>query len=474
MNTIIFTMQLCDFPAEILAVVLRLSLSDHDDEGCAMLNLQLVAVCRRLRCIAFPLVYEEAYVDLSHGEPGDNTLNGQWARGGWRTLSNVHLIASLGDTGLVRRMAIDVESGHGHLVGLRHVVEYLRSTASEWPSVRHLRVSLSDVNVDPPAMLDDEDDAGEFAGLALALRAMIPRAHVLDIVDTSGLPVPTFGEQLAQLYHQQLQMLRLTMCRGGPPTMGPGPAAQDGRIDQLGFPLLRSARIHCDSGPCRVLTSAVFPDLMDSLDIQVSAPVWQSISHMELPATTRLKLGILSETRNDTRLPLSFNQLLTNSRWCDEVTLHAFHGPSMFFPGIALTGLTKLVVEMRISANVLLGIIGKLPRLAILIALRSTRDPILADVAIPGPGGRHPVEPRGTKLQTLSYGQLDTHELSDVDVGLYKYFLLKFPSLRWFGAEDELTKKLVPFVEDYGEWYPHLARVIFYKIQWRVYHWQAE
>ncbi|KAJ2709661.1 hypothetical protein H4R19_004138, partial [Coemansia spiralis] len=147
---------------------------------------------------------------------------------------------------------------------------------------------------------------------------------------------------------------------------------------------------------------------------------------------------------------------------CDEVTLHAdHHKPLAFFPGIAFTGLTGLAVGAPVSADMVLDIIGKLPRLVTLIAVRSTRDPIQADIAIPGPGEHHPIEPLGKKLQRLCYGQNNDHELSDVDVALYKYLLLKHPSLRWFDTGDERTRMLAPFVKAYREWYPHLAGVNF-------------
>ncbi|KAJ2686153.1 hypothetical protein H4R19_006736 [Coemansia spiralis] len=56
-------MQLCDFPAHILMAVLRLSLRDREDRRLLELNLPLVAICRRLRYIALPIVYKEAYMD---------------------------------------------------------------------------------------------------------------------------------------------------------------------------------------------------------------------------------------------------------------------------------------------------------------------------------------------------------------------------------------------------------------------------
>ncbi|KAJ2713291.1 hypothetical protein H4R19_002324 [Coemansia spiralis] len=207
---------------------------------------------------------------------------------------------------------------------------------------------------------------------------------------------------------------------------------------------------------------------MGSLNIQVSAPVWQNISHMELPIAMRLKLTILSPRGNDTRLPLSFNRLLTNSHQCGKVMLRAdHHDPSAFSPGIAFTGLTGLVAGVPISADMVLDIIGKLPRLATLIVLRSTSEPIQADIAIPGPGKCHPIEPLGTKLQRLSYGQQDTYELSRANIGLYQYLLLKHPSLQWFDAGDERKRMLAPFVKAYRRRYPHLAGVDFCHIDYR-------
>ncbi|KAJ2711674.1 hypothetical protein H4R19_003136 [Coemansia spiralis] len=605
-------MPLRDLPAEVLTAVLRLSLSDRDDERWFERNLQLVAVCRRLRYIALPLVYKVAYtdafdddstgrrqfnVDLSRGESGHSTPSDQEARSCWRALSNVDLIDSMGYIGYVQHVRIELEGDHDNVVGLRYAVWHLRDAESVWPAVKQLDICMKDHTFDSPDTsndsytypyshdldayphlddaddtddsdntdnLDDVDDADdsdnmsdadnmgdaddsdnaddtddsydayEFTEHAQALVAMFPNACGLDFADTRRTPAPTFGVKLTQHYHQQLRKLRFDTSADVPPNIsfpqlqdlyfaGTGsyldhipradaanlvrlkmlemhplhswaafgaennghmiefsaltslsvdyvagdnidsePAGQDGRNVRLGFPLLRSARIKCPSGPCPVLASAVFPRSMGSLDIRVSAPVWQSISHMELPVATRLKLAILSPVGDDTRLPLSFDQLLTNSHQCGEVTLWADHEPSAFIPGIAFTGLTGLAVDMPISADMVLDIIGKLLRLETLIADFSTEDPIQADIAIPGPGKCHPFEPLGTKLQTLSYGQHDDYSLSGANIALYQYLLLKLPSLQVLGAGYERTTKLAPFVKAYREWYPHLAGVNFY------------
>ncbi|KAJ2717118.1 hypothetical protein H4R19_000203 [Coemansia spiralis] len=483
-------MQLCDLPTDILTAVLERSLRDRDDVWGLELNLPLAAICRRLRYIALPIVYKEVYidafdedsthryefsVDFSRNEPGHSTPNDQGAYGGWRAITNVDIIASMGYTGLVQHVGIEMEAGHGHVGCLRHAVRYLCNAASEWPTVKRLDIWMKDPDFDSPVRFndsdsyaysdsddsdsDDSDDADEFAQLALALRAMMPNAHGLDFSDSRCFPAPTFGEQLIQHYHQQLRMLHFTVWTNGPPSID---AAQDGRSFKLDFPLLRSARIHCSSEPCPLLASAVSPRLMGSLDIQVSASVWQSISHMELPVAQRLKLVIQSPDRSITRHPLSFNRLLTNSHQCGKVALYAnYHDPSAYLPSIAFTGLTMLAIGRPISADMLLDTIGKLPQLVILVATHSARDTIQADIAIPSPSEHYPVEPLGAKLRSLSYGRKDDYWQSRTNVALYKYFLLKHPSLRWFGARDELLKELVPFVEAYREWYPHLAGVNF-------------
>ncbi|KAJ2717223.1 putative endonuclease lcl3 [Coemansia spiralis] len=501
-------MQLCDLPDDILTLVLRQSLRARDNRWGLELNLPLVAICRRLRYIALPLVYKDAYmdafdeystfrqrfnVDLSWNAPGHSTPNNQGAYGRWRAVSSVDIIASMGYTGLVQHMRIKIGSDYGHVVGLRHALRHLYNAASEWPAVKQLYISVKVPTVDSSIEYngEDSDHANEFAEHALALRAMFPNACGLRFADIRPFPAPTFGEQLTQHYHQQLRMLRFDTRADVPPNISfpqvrdlhfvgtrsfpdrfprvdvaklerlkllqvhplhswaafgadnschtiefsaltslsvdyvagnnidSAPAAQDVCSVKLGFPLLRNACIKCPSGPCPVLASAIFPRSMGSLNIQVSAPVWQSISRMELPVATRLQLGILSTTDSDSRLPLSFNRLLANSHQCGEVMLRAnYHEPAAYLPSVAFTGLTGLVVEVPISPDMLLDIIGKLPRLVTLIVVYSTSEPILADVAIPCPSECYPIEPLGTKLQTLIYGQEDIRSLSGVDVAL--------------------------------------------------------
>ncbi|KAJ2713699.1 hypothetical protein H4R19_002114 [Coemansia spiralis] len=549
-------MQLCDLPAEILTTVLRRSLRARKSGWWLELNLPLVAICRRLRYIALPIVYKEAYVyafdddntrrrgfnvDLSGGESGHSTPNNQEAHGRWRAVSNVDIIASMGYTDLVQQVIINLEAGYGHAVGLWHTVGLLCDAASVWPAVKQLHISMGEQAVGSFIEYDDEDSdhANGFAEHALALRAMLPNVCGLHFADIRRFPTPTLEDQLAQQYYQQLQMLhintraevplnisfpqvrdlyfngdrsfpdciprvdvanlkRLELFRVHPfhswaafgadnsgrmlefsaltsldvdfrsgNNIGSAPASQDVCSVRLGFPLLRIARITCPSGPCPVLASAVFPRSMGSLDIRVSAPVWQGISHMELPVAQRLKLAILSTTASDARLPLSFNRLLTNSHQCGEVILWAHHDPSAYLPSIAFTGLTGLVVGVPISADMVLDIIGKLPRLVTLIANRSTRDPIQADIVTQGPGRRHPLEPLSTKLQTLSYGQDDTNQMLRANIKLYQYLLLKLPSLQSFGAGDHREKKLKAFVKTHRKWYPHLAGVKLCRTHYR-------
>ncbi|KAJ2712815.1 hypothetical protein H4R19_002561 [Coemansia spiralis] len=484
-------MQLIDFPAEILTAVLRRTLRYPDYGRRLERNLPLVAVCRRLRYIALPIVYEEAYVDifdenstwrdeynmrLSPVESALSTQNEQRVRDDWVAISNVDHIASMGYIGLVQHMRIVLEASFGHAVGLRYAVRYLSTVASEWPTVKRLEICINGPTHDPRASIhdlysedwDDPEDAVEFAGLALALKGMMPNVHGLDFADCRSLATPTLGEQLTQQYHQQLRMLCFMVSTDELDNADAAPAAQDGHSLKLDFPLLHRARICCVSGPCPVLVSAVFPRSMGFLCIEVTAPVWQSISHMELPVAQQLKLDITSQADDDIRLPLSFNQLLTNSNQCGKVMLCAnYHEPAACLPSVAFTGLTGLLVEVHISADMVLDIIGKLPRLVTLVVIYSTSEPIQADITIPGPGQCHPVKLLSTKLQTLSYGQQDIREQLHANIELYQYFLLKLPSLRRFGTGGERARMLVPFVEAYQEWYPHLAAVDFSRIDYQ-------
>ncbi|KAJ2716316.1 hypothetical protein H4R19_000716 [Coemansia spiralis] len=478
-------MQLRDLPAEILTAVLRKTLRYPDYDRRLERNLPLMAVCRWLRYIALPIVYEEAYVDAFDddstwraetradwptGKSGLSKPSDQEVYGSWVAISNVEHIASMGYTGLVQHMRIELEAGYWHVVGMRLAVRHLCNVASKLQTVKRLEICMNGPTFGPNVPFDDSysedwdnpEDADEYARHALALWAMMPNVHGLDFADYSIFPVPAFGWQLAQHYRQQLQTLRFTVSPDEKSYMDSAPAAQDGHSIKLSFPLLRSARIYCFIGQCPVLDSAVFPCSMGTLNIQISAPAWQSISHMELPVARRLKLGITSPDYSDPSLPLSFNRLLTNSHQCGKVMMCAdVHNPSAYLPGIAFTGLTGLVVDTPISADMVIDIIGKLPRLETLIASQSTNDPIQADIAIPGPGECHPVEPLGAKLQRLSYGQQYACPQSHANIKLYRYLLPKLPSLRWLDAGDEQKIMLAPFFKAYQEWYPHLAGVNF-------------
>ncbi|KAJ2682976.1 hypothetical protein H4R19_007054, partial [Coemansia spiralis] len=271
----------------------------------------------------------------------------QGARGEWRGRSNVGFIASVGHTGLVRRMAIDVQSGDGHSVGLRHAIRYLRNIARKWPSIHQLDITLSDHDYDPTVPFDDPGEVDRFVQCALVLRRMMPGVKGLCVTDTTRYPSSIFGELLVQSYHLQLRMLCFNAYASKPFSVDPAPAAQDGHNIKLDFPLLCHAQISCSSGPCSLLSRAVFPSSMVSLDIQVSAPVWETIAHTELPVAKRLNLAI-SSPFDDTALPLSLKRLLTNSHRCGEVALHSDHDPAAYLPQIAFTGLTMLTIEVPV------------------------------------------------------------------------------------------------------------------------------
>ncbi|KAJ2716486.1 hypothetical protein H4R19_000625 [Coemansia spiralis] len=204
-------MHLCELPDDILCAVLQQCRYDHWN---AKTNLKhdiwLLAVCRRWRQLAIPLVFSVVFVAYGttvaigphHGplaaEPEADVI-----------MTNLDLVAAAGCAAVVRKVTVDVIYKANPFPGLRALLEKLRTLAGEWSHVRHLFLGMhpgararNDGHVSPA---DHETDLREMVD---ALAALFPAVRKLQTGGAENIPFlrELFGS-LAGVYADQLQEL---------------------------------------------------------------------------------------------------------------------------------------------------------------------------------------------------------------------------------------------------------------------------
>ncbi|KAJ2779286.1 hypothetical protein H4R18_004094 [Coemansia javaensis] len=136
-------MQLFDLPDDVLRMVLRKSRTGATSRGSLIKrNLPLLAVCRRWRALALPVVFGNMSVkyveDWRHVCP---SLDNAQTRHG-RVETDMAPIAPAGYAQMVRRLEISVCSFADSIVGLEAVLDAMAETADTWRGVRQLCVSV--------------------------------------------------------------------------------------------------------------------------------------------------------------------------------------------------------------------------------------------------------------------------------------------------------------------------------------------
>ncbi|KAJ2776315.1 hypothetical protein H4R18_005739 [Coemansia javaensis] len=261
-------MRLGDLPDSVLSAVLSEACSGgHYDRATELgRNLPLLAVCRRWRRVALPVVYSGVFVRYGEcrcrrpctqaeavvEDPGCATIS-----------TNLGLVASAGYAGAAGWADIRVRCRVSPLAALRDIIQQLRSIASKWDGVRSLEIVLSPESPPPAPPPDQADCGGDIEQLADALYTLMPRVRELVLGGAGGGGTPPVGAlygRLAALCAGRLQVLDST-CPVAVP-------------DSVEFGRLRDVDTSCRL-PC------MRPDALETLalqDVPAHSSWWDAFS----------------------------------------------------------------------------------------------------------------------------------------------------------------------------------------------------
>ncbi|KAJ2779127.1 hypothetical protein H4R18_004192 [Coemansia javaensis] len=128
---------------------------------------------------------------------------------------------------------------------------------------------------------------------------------------------------------------------------------------------------------------------------------------------------------------------------------------------ITCTSLTWLEILPLTSADTMLGLLQRLPNLAVLKLWNLTLDDIQAAVSVPKPGEGCPVEPFDARLRILHICARRNEKRLKAPAPVVKYLLLKTPTLAEARLAGVSIKRIAKFVVMYSGQYPHLASIDF-------------
>ncbi|KAJ2716753.1 hypothetical protein H4R19_000461 [Coemansia spiralis] len=484
-------------------------------------SLSLLAVCRRWRRLALPIVYSRVtfeYDDMPESASEDTDANGL------RIVSNLDLAVSAGCTGLVREVWCTAFHMDDALPGLETIVSRMKRAAARWARVDTLWVIS---HSDSHGTSNDDNPDAVTQSIAEGLIEMLPGVRRLKtdcdsgdvaIGGVSALLVNGYAAQLCS-YNGRLaslalgcvfkQLERATVSFGSGTGVRP-PVIDTGRLQhlelegvplacswgafagsdsgvgfpelvslmvdydasdpgdtarnslRLHFPQLRAARVSCSADMCPWLQQAMLPARMARLDLCLSAAAFSSLEEVDIPALERLAVVIHNIPDPD---DLAFvGRFLSRARACKAKELSLCDRQVVIVPDfVSCVDLTALKVDAPASIDTVVLLAERLQQLQRLAFTDIKPSGVQVDISAHPPDAHAPLVPLNTSLQVLllKFGG----ECGDWDMlAATTHLLARLPSLTKLIAFDVPTRPVLDFAQGYSALYPHLGHAdsVFY------------
>ncbi|KAJ2712929.1 hypothetical protein H4R19_002501 [Coemansia spiralis] len=126
---------------------------------------------------------------------------------------------------------------------------------------------------------------------------------------------------------------------------------------------------------------------------------------------------------------------------------------------ITYTGLTHLHFNGPMSADDVIQLIRRQRQLVYLHINGLNLDDIQTDFSIPACAEHEPVAPLVTQLRGLAISKGHVPMTIDLAFAMLKYLLLRIPTLKSVTTRFVPVEKIQAFIDEYIQWYPHLANV---------------
>ncbi|KAJ2783128.1 hypothetical protein H4R18_001876 [Coemansia javaensis] len=442
-------MELCDLPIDILRLVFRKAALDSSNvyQGYRA-NLPLVAVCKKWRDIALPIVHSRVYIKLAPAKP--RCGEAQHAGGTPKDtgiVTNLDLIASAGCSKLEGDIARACSLLTDMMPGVRQIVFHKSKCpiyrSLYWNLMRHYGEQLWELGgriVEPKNLRSLEmfdcppnHSWAPFAADRDAGVIEFPKLRALEIV---YLDVDELEDGEAQY-------------QGG---MGPW---------RLHFPKLEYLNLVCEQDTCPLLKHAVLPSHIDTISILVSVPVLLAMTDMRLPAANHIDMSINTEPDQCLAALGAASRIFEGTKGARTLELSVFCRQVPVPPEAISPLLTRLELHAPTGVDAALLIIKRLPSLVMLGFWRLVLDDIRSNISVPEPNGSCLVEPLNTRIETLWLHTSRGKQRQEACVVFIQYALLTIPSLKHVLAEGAPREPILDFIDTYLGWHPHLTDVVF-------------
>ncbi|KAJ2711793.1 hypothetical protein H4R19_003075, partial [Coemansia spiralis] len=224
----------------------------------------------------------------------------------------------------------------------------------------------------------------------------------------------------------------------------------------LQFPAVKRVHVSYYGVPSPSLENAVFPAHLESLDISASWDILPVFSTTNVQASRNLSLSIEYDFGEDIANFEVANRLLAASDSCKVKKLTVNGTDDVPLDLITYTGITHLYLLAEVSVDDVLELINRQQHLVSLQVAYFDLFDIHADISIPECAEHELVVPLDTQLRELTL-----RDDSGPEIPIFKYLLVRIPTLRVVTTGAFAYQQLHTFVDDYVQWYPHLANIKF-------------
>ncbi|KAJ2710905.1 hypothetical protein H4R19_003511 [Coemansia spiralis] len=207
------------------------------------------------------------------------------------------------------------------------------------------------------------------------------------------------------------------------------------------------------------MENAVFPDSLESLDITACPCMLPVFAGRKVHVSWNLALSVKYDYGASDRGIDIANHMLAES--VSHSMRRLVVGGKDATPPELITykGLTHLQLNAPTNAYDVMEFIHRLPHLVNLYVGCLTPANTQTDFSIPECAEHEPVAPLDTQIRWLSISHFEQSKPVKLALSMLKYLMLKIPTLKSVTTLPVLTKQIRAFIDEYVQWYPHLANV---------------
>ncbi|KAJ2713374.1 hypothetical protein H4R19_002284 [Coemansia spiralis] len=227
----------------------------------------------------------------------------------------------------------------------------------------------------------------------------------------------------------------------------------------LRFPAVKHVRIACPNEECPSMENAVFPARLERLELATGLTLQHAIADAKVQVSRDLTLHTRYASDEDSTGIDIINRILAAADNCWERGLSVNSTTSIPPEFVTCTQLTHLYLCGPTGVDDLMEHVRRQPLLKVLSVNDLMMDDIQTDFTIPACAEHEPVTPLDTQIRKLVIMGDQEDELQEQVTQIVKYLLLKIPTLTSLFSLPVIPKQIRDFVDEYAQWYPHLANI---------------